>query len=106
MTRCWSATARRRGRDLPIEGRDLDGVHFAMDFLPRQGTASRRPPLDNHPILAGGNIVVITGGGNSTGLEDIGTSIRQGALSSRGSRRSCPGRLRDENKALTWPGNR
>ena len=68
-------------RDLPIPGRELAGIHFAMDFLPQQNRrVAEEPPLDNHPILAGGKHVVVIGGGD-TGSDCIGTSNRQGALS-------------------------
>ena len=68
-------------RDLPVDGRDLDGVHFAMDFLPQQ---NRRVAGDDVPgeeaILATDKHVVILGGGD-TGSDCIGTSHRQGARS-------------------------
>ena len=70
-----------KGRDLPIPGRDLNGIHFAMDFLPQQNRrVSGEPPGDAEPILAGGKHVVVIGGGD-TGSDCIGTSFRQGALS-------------------------
>ncbi len=68
-------------RDLPVDGRDLGGVHFAMDFLPQ---ATKRvhgdelPPEDD--ILASGKHVVVLGGGD-TGSDCVGTSLRQGAAS-------------------------
>jgi glutamate synthase (NADPH/NADH) small chain len=68
-------------RDLPVEGRDLDGVHFAMDFLPQ---ATKRILGDDLPtekdILAGGKHVIVLGGGD-TGSDCVGTSLRQGAAS-------------------------
>jgi len=89
-------------RDLPIAGRDLNGVHFAMDFLPQQNRrVSKEPPLDNRPILAGGKHVVVIGGGD-TGSDCIGTSIRQGALSVT-QLEIMPRPPDKENKALTWP---
>jgi glutamate synthase (NADPH/NADH) small chain len=89
-------------RDLPILGRDLDGVHFAMDFLPQQNRrVSQEPPLDNRPILAGGKHVVVIGGGD-TGSDCIGTSIRQGALSVT-QLEIMPMPPEKENKMLTWP---
>ena len=67
-------------RDLPIPGRELDGVHFAMDFLPQQNRRVAGEPVGtNEPILAGGKHVVVIGGGD-TGSDCIGTSFRQGAL--------------------------
>lgn len=89
-------------RDLPIPGRDLNGVHFAMHFLPQQNRrVSKEPPLDNHPILAGGKHVVVIGGGD-TGSDCIGTSVRQGALSVT-QLEIMPRPPDKENKALTWP---
>jgi glutamate synthase (NADPH/NADH) small chain len=68
-------------RDLPVEGRELEGVHFAMDFLPQ---ATKRVHGDELPaeedILAGGKKVVVLGGGD-TGSDCVGTSHRQGATS-------------------------
>jgi glutamate synthase (NADPH/NADH) small chain len=75
-------------RDLPIPGRDLKGIHFAMEFLPQQ---NRRNQGDTEsallanmqaaaPILATGKRVVIIGGGD-TGADCLGTSHRQGAMS-------------------------
>ena len=67
-------------RDLPAPGRDLAGVHFAMDFLPQQNRRVSGEPIGtNEPILAAGKHVVVIGGGD-TGSDCIGTSIRQGAL--------------------------
>ncbi len=66
-------------RDLPIPGRELDGIHFAMDFLPQQNRRVSNEPLGGAPdILAGGKHVVVIGGGD-TGSDCIGTSFRQGA---------------------------
>jgi len=66
-------------RDLPIPGRELRGVHFAMDFLPQQ---NKKVAGDDVPgqILATGKHVVILGGGD-TGSDCLGTSNRQGAKS-------------------------
>ena len=68
-------------RDLKIPGRELSGVHFAMDFLPQQNRRIGREPIHtNEPILASAMHVVVIGGGD-TGFDCIGTAIRQGALS-------------------------
>ncbi|MGH7733140.1 MAG: glutamate synthase subunit beta, partial [Gemmatimonadales bacterium] len=68
-------------RDLPIPGRDLAGIHYAMDFLPQQNRRVSGEPLGRAAdILAGGKHVVVIGGGD-TGSDCIGTSFRQGALS-------------------------
>ncbi|HSK42054.1 MAG TPA: glutamate synthase subunit beta [Arenibaculum sp.] len=89
-------------RDLPIPGRDLDGVHFAMDFLPQQNRRVSDEPLGNvKPILAGGKHVIVIGGGD-TGSDCIGTSIRQGALSVMNFE-IMPQPPVKENKDLTWP---
>ncbi|MFN0194104.1 MAG: glutamate synthase subunit beta [Aestuariivirga sp.] len=89
-------------RDLAVPGRDLDGVHYAMDFLPQQNRrVSKEPPLDNQPILAQGKHVVVIGGGD-TGSDCIGTSIRQGALSVT-QIEIMPKPPEKENKALVWP---
>jgi glutamate synthase (NADPH/NADH) small chain len=91
-----------KGRDLPVPGRDLDGVHFAMDFLPQQNRrVSKEAPLDNRPILAQGKHVVVIGGGD-TGSDCIGTSIRQGALSVT-QIEIMPKPPEKENKMLVWP---
>lgn len=73
---CGGATA---ARDLPIPGRDLDGIHFAMDFLPQQNKKVAGDDVPNQ-ILATGKHVVILGGGD-TGSDCLGTSNRQGAKS-------------------------
>ena len=89
-------------RDLTIPGRDLDGVHFAMEFLPQQNRRLGKEPLKtNKPILAHGKHVVVIGGGD-TGSDCIGTSIRQGALSVT-QLEIMPEPPTKENKLLTWP---
>ena len=89
-------------RDLSVEGRDLDGVHFAMDFLPQQNRRVSGEPLgDVEPILAAGKHVVVIGGGD-TGSDCIGTSFRQGALSVT-QLEIMPLPPEEENKELTWP---
>ena len=89
-------------RDLPIPGRDLDGIHFAMEFLPQQNRRVGDEPLGNvAPILATGKHVVVIGGGD-TGSDCIGTSNRQGALSVT-QIEIMPEPPEKENKALTWP---
>jgi glutamate synthase (NADPH) small chain len=89
-------------RDLPIPGRDLRGIHFAMDFLPQQNRRVSGEPLgDVEPILATGKRVVVIGGGD-TGSDCIGTSFRQGALSVTNFE-IMPQPPERENKMLTWP---
>ena len=89
-------------RDLPVPGRDLAGVHFAMDFLPQQNRrVSGEPVGTNEPILANGKHVVVIGGGD-TGSDCIGTSIRQGALKVT-QLEIMPMPPKAEDKLLTWP---
>jgi len=91
-----------KARDLPIHGRGLDGVHFAMEFLPQQNRRVSGEAQDGaKPILATGKHVVVIGGGD-TGSDCIGTSIRQGALSVTNFEimQKPPEK---EDKALTWP---
>jgi glutamate synthase (NADPH/NADH) small chain len=89
-------------RDLPIPGRELDGIHFAMDFLPQQNRRVGHEPLGDAPeILATGKHVVVIGGGD-TGSDCIGTSFRQGALSVT-QLEIMPAPPERENKGLTWP---
>ena len=89
-------------RDLPIPGRELAGIHPAMDFLPQQNRrVSKESPLDNKPILAGGKHVIVIGGGD-TGSDCIGTSHRQGALSVT-QLEIMPRPPDKENKPLVWP---
>ncbi|MGN6490297.1 MAG: glutamate synthase subunit beta [Devosia sp.] len=89
-------------RDLPIPGRELDGIHFAMEFLNQQNRRITGEPLDNlSPILAGGKHVIVVGGGD-TGSDCIGTSNRQGALSVT-QIEIMPMPPEKENKPLVWP---
>ena len=66
-------------RDLPVPGRELPGIHFAMEFLPQQNKVNAGDQVDGQ-ILATGKRVVILGGGD-TGSDCLGTSNRQGAVS-------------------------
>ena len=89
-------------RDLAVEGRDLRGVHFAMNYLPQQNRRVSGEPLgDAEPILAEGKQVVVIGGGD-TGSDCIGTAFRQGAVSVA-QLEIMPMPPEHENKALTWP---
>ena len=89
-------------RDLPVPGRDLEGVHYAMDFL-RQ--SNKRVAGDEIPeeqaILATDKHVIVIGGGD-TGSDCIGTSNRQGALSVT-QLEILPQPPEKENKDMTWP---
>jgi glutamate synthase (NADPH/NADH) small chain len=87
-------------RDLDVPGRGLDGVHFAMDFLPLQ---NRRVAGDAGvpPLTAAGKHVVVIGGGD-TGSDCVGTSNRQGAASVT-QFELLPQPPEHENKPLVWP---
>lgn len=74
---CTGAT---RPRDLPIEGRDLQGIHFAMDFLTANTKAVMNSSLNHQVISAQGKDVVVIGGGD-TGTDCVGTSIRHSCKS-------------------------
>ncbi len=87
-------------RDLPVPGRELDGVHFAMDFLTPQNKVVAGDKITNQ-ILASGKHVVVIGGGD-TGSDCVGTSNRHGALSIT-QFELMPQPPEKEDKALTWP---
>jgi glutamate synthase (NADPH/NADH) small chain len=89
-------------RDLPLPGRELSGIHFAMEFLPQQNRrVSGEQAGTNSPILATGKHVLVVGGGD-TGSDCIGTSVRQGALSVT-QLEIMPRPPEKENKLTTWP---
>ena len=89
-------------RDLEVPGRDLDGVHFAMTFLPQQNkrNAGDTIPADVSLTARGKHVIVI--GGGDTGSDCIGTSFRQGALSVT-QLEIMPKPPEKENKSLIWP---
>ena len=91
-----------KSRDLPVAGRELEGVHYAMDFL-RQ--SNKRVAADDiladEEILTTDQHVIVIGGGD-TGSDCIGTSSRQGALSIT-QLEIMPQPPEKENKATTWP---
>ena len=87
-------------RDLPIPGRDLDGVHFAMEFLPQQNRVVAGDTVAAQIKATGKHVVVI--GGGDTGSDCIGTSNRQGAASIT-QFELLPQPPEHENKPLTWP---
>jgi glutamate synthase (NADPH/NADH) small chain len=92
-------------RDLGIPGRDLAGMHFAMDYLPQQNKRNagdkERRAAPAGSILAEGRHVVVIGGGD-TGSDCIGTAVRQRAASIT-QLEILPRPPERENKALTWP---
>jgi len=87
-------------RDLPVPGRDLDGVHFAMEFLPQQNKVNAGDKLKGQ-LRADGKHVVVIGGGD-TGSDCVGTSNRHGAVSVT-QFELLPMPPEQENKDLTWP---
>ncbi|MDN5762845.1 MAG: glutamate synthase subunit beta, partial [Microlunatus sp.] len=66
-------------RDLPVPGRELNGIHQAMEFLPQANRVARGVPVENQIVATGKNVVII--GGGDTGADCLGTAIRQGAKS-------------------------
>ena len=89
-------------RDLGVPGRDLDGVHYAMDFLPQQNKRVSNEDLNNVKEITASNKDVIVIGGGDTGSDCIGTSIRQGANSVT-QLEIMPIPPESENKKITWP---
>ena len=87
-------------RDLPIPGRDLDGVHFAMDFLPLQNKVVACDKFDDQIMATNKHVVVI--GGGDTGSDCVGTSNRHGAASIS-QFELMPQPPENENKLLAWP---
>lgn len=89
-------------RDLPVPGRKLEGVHFAMDFLAQSNrrVAGDDIPVEDNILATDQNIVVI--GGGDTGSDCIGTSTRQGAKSIT-QLEILPMPPEKEDKAATWP---
>jgi glutamate synthase (NADPH) small chain len=87
-------------RDLPVEGRDLKGVHFAMEFLPLQNKVNAGDKVKDQIMATGKHVVVI--GGGDTGSDCVGTSNRHGAASVM-QFELLPQPPEHENKPLVWP---
>ena len=87
-------------RDLPVPGRDLAGVHFAMDFLPQQNRLVAGDAVPHQTRATGKHVIVI--GGGDTGSDCVGTSNRQGAASIT-QFELLPQPPEMENKPLVWP---
>jgi glutamate synthase (NADPH/NADH) small chain len=87
-------------RDLPVPGRDLAGVHFAMEFLPQQNRVVAGDTVAGQISAKGKHVVVI--GGGDTGSDCVGTSNRQGAASVT-QFELLPQPPDVENKPLVWP---
>lgn len=89
-----------QSRDLPVPGRELDGVHFAMEFLPQQNKVNAGDRLKKQ-IRADGKHVIVIGGGD-TGSDCVGTSRRHGAASVT-QFELLPMPPEQEDRNLTWP---
>ncbi|MDO9144964.1 glutamate synthase subunit beta [Rhodoferax sp.] len=89
-----------QSRDLPVPGRDLDGIYFAMEFLPQQNKVNAGDKLKNQ-LRADGKHVIVIGGGD-TGSDCVGTSNRHGAVSVT-QFEVMPQPPEEENRPLTWP---
>ena len=87
-------------RDLPVPGRDLDGIHFAMEFLPQQNKVNAGDKVKSQ-LRADGKHVIVIGGGD-TGSDCVGTSNRHGAVSVT-QFELLPMPPEQENKPLVWP---
>jgi len=87
-------------RDLPIPGRELKGVHFAMEFLPQQNKINAGDTLYGQIMATGKHVVVI--GGGDTGSDCVGTSNRHGAASVM-QVELLPQPPAEENRDMTWP---
>ena len=87
-------------RDLPIPGRELQGIHFAMDFLRQQNMACSGDLREPAIQVTGKHVIVI--GGGDTGSDCVGTSIRQGAASVT-QFEVMPRPPEVEEKSLSWP---
>jgi glutamate synthase (NADPH/NADH) small chain len=87
-------------RDLPVPGRELKGVHFAMEFLPMQNKVNAGDSFPNQ-IRADGKHVIVIGGGD-TGSDCVGTSNRHGAKSVT-QFELMPMPPEQEDRSLTWP---
>ena len=87
-------------RDLPVPGRELDGIHFAMEFLPQQNKVNAGDKLKGQ-LRADGKHVIVIGGGD-TGSDCVGTSTRHGAVSVT-QFEVMPQPPEQEDKPLVWP---
>jgi len=89
-----------QSRDLSVPGRDLAGIHFAMEFLPQQNKVNAGDKLKDQ-LRADGKHVIVIGGGD-TGSDCVGTSNRHGAKSVT-QFEVMPQPPEEENRPLTWP---
>ncbi len=89
-----------QSRDLPVPGRELEGIHFAMEFLPQQNKVNAGDKLKGQ-LRADGKHVIVIGGGD-TGSDCVGTSNRHGAASVT-QFEVMPQPPEEENRPMTWP---
>ncbi len=89
-----------QSRDLPVPGRELAGVHFAMEFLPQQNKVNAGDKFKDQ-LRADGKHVIVIGGGD-TGSDCVGTSNRHGAVSMT-QFEVMPQPPEEENRPMTWP---
>ncbi|MBL28444.1 MAG: glutamate synthase [Rhodospirillaceae bacterium] len=89
-------------RDLPVPGRDSDGIHFAMDFLAQNNKRVAGQSIPESEVISAKDRHVVVIGGGDTGSDCIGTSNRQGAASVT-QLEIMPRPPEQENKGLTWP---
>ena len=89
-----------QSRDLPVPGRELDGIHFAMEFLPQQNKVNAGDKFKGQ-LRADGKHVIVIGGGD-TGSDCVGTSNRHGAVSVT-QFEVMPQPPVEENRPMTWP---
>ncbi len=89
-----------QSRDLPVTGRELEGIHFAMEFLPQQNKVNAGDKLKGQ-LRADGKHVIVIGGGD-TGSDCVGTSNRHGAASVT-QFEVMPQPPVEENRPMTWP---
>ena len=89
-----------QSRDLPVAGRELDGVHFAMEFLPLQNKVNAGDKVKGQLRAEGKHVIVI--GGGDTGSDCVGTSNRHGAASVT-QFELMPQPPVEENRPMTWP---
>ena len=89
-----------QSRDLPVPGRDLAGIHFAMEFLPQQNKVNAGDKVKDQLSASGKHVIVI--GGGDTGSDCVGTSNRHGAASVT-QFELMPEPPEEENRPMTWP---
>jgi glutamate synthase (NADPH/NADH) small chain len=89
-----------QSRDLPVPGRELAGIHFAMEFLPQQNKVNAGGKVKDQIMATGKHVIVI--GGGDTGSDCVGTSNRHGAKSVI-QFELMPMPPEQENRELTWP---